>query len=162
MKSISIVLAVGLSLVLGVQSAFAHGLLARVRANGDSFVGTAYYSGGEVAAGEWVEIFDITDGSTKVAEFAADSAGNFRYSGAAGHRYRISVHGDEGHSIELEILFARGARADLVERGAVAPAGLPDIPAWAVVGGALMIASLVAAPYKLRPRRRILPPRRWT
>jgi hypothetical protein len=143
------------------SAAFAHGLLARVRANGDTLVGTAYYSSGEVAGGEWVEIFDITGDEVKVAGFAADADGNFLHAGAPGHRYRISVHGDEGHSIDLEISLARGARANLVERGAISPAGLPEIPAWAVVGGALLIASLVALPFKFRQRRRILAPRRW-
>jgi hypothetical protein len=132
-----------------------------VRAYGNTLVGTAYYTTGDVARGQWVEIFDVTDNDAKVAAFAADAAGNFRYAGTAGHRYRIAVHGDEGHGLELEISLASGARANLVERGAAEPEDVSDIPAWAIVGGTLLVASLVAVPFKLRQRRRILAPRRW-
>ena len=148
-----------LLLVGCVPMTFAHGLLARVRATGETIVGTAYYSSGEVAGGQWVEVFDVTAGGEKVAEFAADANGGFRHPGKAGHRYRLEIHGDEGHSIELEISLASGARASLVD-SADAPEESSGPPAWAVVGGVLLLVSIVAVPFKLRTRS--LSPRRYT
>src|SRR5688572_1462299 len=101
-----------------ISTVSAHGLLARVRTEGSAIVGTAYYSSGERAGGEWVEIFDASARDAKVAEFSAGADGAFRYEGIAGHQYRIAIHGDEGHFIELSIAIQAGARARLVEDGA--------------------------------------------
>jgi hypothetical protein len=137
-----------------LDSASAHGLLARVRTDGNVIVGTAFYSSGERAAGDWVEIFDVS-GEQKVAEFSSEPDGTFSYQGTPGHRYRIAIHGEEGHSIELSIAIQQGARASLVE-DQVEPAAssLSEFPAWLVVGGALTITSLLAVFYRFRDFRR--------
>src|ERR1041384_4130238 len=65
--------------------ASAHGLLARVRAEGNVIVGTVFYSSGEPAGGEWVQVYDKSNGNAKAAEFAAGAGGEFRFEGVAGH-----------------------------------------------------------------------------
>lgn len=129
----------------------AHGLLARVRTEGPAIVGTAYYSSGERAGGEWVEIFDASSGDAKVAEFSSAADGSFRYDGTAGHRYRVAIHGDEGHFIELSIVVQAGARARLIEdQPSPASTSLADLPAWLVVGGALALTTLLAMFFRVR------------
>lgn len=132
-------------------TASAHGLLARVRTDGNVILGTAFYSSGERAAGDWVEIFDVTANERKVAEFSSAPDGSFRFEGIVGHRYRIAIHGEEGHSIDLSIAIEQGARAHLVEnQGESAESSLAQLPAWLVVGCALVLTSLVAGLYRLR------------
>jgi hypothetical protein len=145
---------VGIALCAMHSLALAHGLLARVRTEGAVILGTAYYSSGDPAGGEWVEFFDVSAGDAKVAAFPADPGGNFRFEGVAGHAYRVAVHGDEGHFIELQISLQAGARAKLVEpESAPKQVESEAPPAWAVVGGVLLLVSLAAAPYRLRKRR---------
>ena len=139
-----------------LTAASAHGLLARMRTEGEAIVGTAYYSSGERAGGEWVEIFDTSRGDTKVAEFSAGADGTFRYEGEAGHTYRIAIHGDEGHFIELSMVVETGARAHLVEDQAKPfEAGVDDLPAWLVVGVILALVSLMAVFYRARDFLRV-------
>jgi hypothetical protein len=131
--------------------ALAHGLLARVRNDGTALSGTAYYSSGEPAAGEWVEIFDHQSPGATVAAFSTDTSGSFRFDGTPGHRYRIVVHGDEGHFIELSIAVEPGARARLIEDSPMtAKFSWLATPAWAVIGGVLLLVTLVASVYRLR------------
>jgi len=136
--------------------ASAHGLLARVRLEGNVIVGTAYYSSGEPAGGEWVQVFDQSQGGAKVAEFSAGADGGFRFEGVSGNDYLIEVHGDEGHSIELAISIQKGARAKLVDAPPAPEAtSLMDLPAWAVIGGILALLSGVALLFRSRTRRAI-------
>ena len=138
-----------------VLPASAHGLLARVRAEGNVIVGIVFYSSGDPAGGEWVQVFDKTSGA-KAAEFAADQDGAFRFEGVAGHEYLIEVHGDEGHSIELSMAIAQGARAKLVDAPAAPEeTGFLALPAWAVLGAILALLSVVALFYRLRGREAV-------
>jgi hypothetical protein len=133
--------------------ASAHGLLARVRVEGNLIVGTVYYSSGEPAGGEWVQVFNRSLGGAKVSEFSAGADGAFRFEGVAGNDYLITVHGDEGHSIELSMSIAQGARAKLVDAPAEAGAsGLTDLPAWAVIGALLALLSALALFHRARSR----------
>ena len=135
----------------------AHGLLARVRAEGNVIVGTVFYSSGDPAGGEWVQVFDKTNGGAKATELAAGPDGAFRFEGVAGHEYLIEVHGDEGHSIELAMSIAQGARAKLVDApAALEESGFADLPAWAVIGAILALLSGVALFYRARGRARAL------
>lgn len=136
-----------------VLPASAHGLLARVRAEGNVIVGIVFYSSGDPAGGEWVQVFDKTKGGAKAAEFAAGPDGAFRFEGVAGHEYLIEVHGDEGHSIELSMAIAQGARAKLVDAPAAPEeTGFMALPAWAVLGAILALLSVVALFYRVRGR----------
>jgi hypothetical protein len=131
-------------------SAHAHGLLARVRVVGDDLVGFVYYSSGDAAGGEWVELYDRDAGRAKVGAVTADSTGMFRFDATAGHRYRIVVSGDEGHTIELEIGVAAGAQP--VDE--VAAPKREFAPAWQVLGVILIVLTLFALSHRWGARRR--------
>jgi hypothetical protein len=139
-----------------LASASAHGLLARVRTDGNVIVGTVYYSSGERAAGDWVEIFDVSADERKVAEFSSGADGSFRHEGIAGHQYRIAISGEEGHSIELSIAIQEGARAKLVDdQVETAGSSVSEWPAWLVVGGVLLLTSLFAVFFRIRDFARV-------
>ena len=141
--------------LFSAQSAIAHGLLISVRGDESSVSGRVYYSSGEPGAGEWVQLFDLTTPSAQPLGINADSEGNFRFVGSNGHRYRISVTGEEGHAVDSEITLSADARGRFVERedaGAAAARPFWPPPAWAVIGGVLVLSLIPAFWMRLRRR----------
>lgn len=122
--------------------AFAHGLLLRLE-NGDATVaGVAYYTNGAVAAGEYVELVDLDVPATASVGASTDAAGRFSFAGRAGGRYRLVAHGDEGHRTELEFTLGESRAPRLVDADAAAAESSGGPPAWAVLGGVLLLATV--------------------
>jgi hypothetical protein len=132
-----------LSALLASGHVLAHGLLAQVRAEADAIVGTAYFSNGERAAGVWVELYDLTTTGPAIASTAAGSAGEFRFSGDEGRRYRVILHGDEGHRAEFDIALAPKAKGALRDENESATDAEFAPPAWAVLLALLGAATSV-------------------
>lgn len=132
--------------------AFAHGLLLDAKHVGDRIEGTVYYSNGELAVREAVELLDLSTANAPAVTAETDDAGKFKFPAVSGHRYRISAYGEEGHGVDVEIDAVADARPRLIENEAAAAAEeqswLP--PAWAVIG-LLLLASMV--PVVLARRR---------
>lgn len=119
----------------------AHGLLLDAENHGDTIVGTVYYSNGELAVRESVELLDLsTENATPVAG-TTDDAGKFSFPVIAQHRYRISAYGGEGHGVDVEIEAVADARPKLIDNDSAEESSWMP-PAWAVIG-ALLLASMV-------------------
>ncbi len=120
----------------------AHGLLLDAESNGDKITGTVYYSNGELAVHESVELLDLTVENAALIASETDSAGKFSFPATTNHRYRVSAYGEEGHGVDVELVATANARPTLIDANAAAdePSWMP--PAWAVIG-ALLLASLV-------------------
>lgn len=134
--------------------ALAHGLLISVRGEGAQVTGKIYYSNGQAGAGEWVQLFDLTEPGAKPLAMASSPDGSFRFAGAAGHRYRVTASGDEGHVVDSEITLAPGARGRFVERqsdvAAIGGGGFKAPPAWALLGGLLALSMIPALWWRSR------------
>lgn len=106
-------------IVLLPALAFAHGLLLDARHVGDRIEGTVYYSNGELAVRESVELLDLTapNGTAAVAG-ETDADGKFSFPVSPGHRYRISAYAAEGHGVDIEIDATADARPRLIEKEA--------------------------------------------
>lgn len=136
--------------------AFAHGLLMKLDAQGEVISGEVYFSNGQKAAGVWVELFDdavpgaAPDAALQTVQTGADGA--FRVTGETGRTYRVRASGDEGHEIFMTIaLEGREARGTMIEEEAEETGEADfELPAWAVLGGFLLL-SLIPA-YWLRKR----------
>jgi len=122
--------------------AAAHGLLLDAKHVGDHIEGTVYYSNGELAVREPVELLDLATANAAPVTADTDDAGKFSFPVTQGHRYRISAYAAEGHGVDVEIEAVANARPQLIEKEAAAEdqSWLP--PAWAVIGF-LLLASLV-------------------
>ena len=77
--------------------------------------------------------------------------GEFTFAVTADHRYRISAYGDEGHAVDVEIDAKAKARPKFVETGTSAKESSGALPAWAVVGG-LLLLSLVPIGWRRREK----------
>lgn len=131
--------------------AFAHGLLMDVTSDGSTITGTVYYTNGERAARESVSLLDLaTAGAAPVAGTTGED-GRFSFPALSGHRYRVSAYGEEGHSVEIELVAGSTARPRLVEAESQQEeqGGIP--PAWAVIGALLLLSVIPAV--LLRRRR---------
>ncbi|HUD28958.1 MAG TPA: hypothetical protein VMQ93_08815 [Novosphingobium sp.] len=137
--------------LLAAAPAFAHGLLMKLRSEGGALVGELYYSNGTRAAQEWVEVTDL-DGSGSPAQFRTGPQGGFRHPAIAGHRYSVKAFGEEGHEITMAIT-AGEARRGTMQDEAVAGKGEAGIPAWALVGGVLLLSVAPALWFRRRDRR---------
>ncbi|HEY0686053.1 MAG TPA: carboxypeptidase-like regulatory domain-containing protein [Steroidobacter sp.] len=123
--------------------AFAHGLLLDAKHVGDRIEGTVYYSNGELAVRESVELMDLSTPNATAVAGETDDNGKFSFPVASGHRYRVSAYAAEGHGVDIEIEAVADARPRLIETDAAAAeeqSWLP--PAWAVIG-LLLLASIV-------------------
>lgn len=122
--------------------AAAHGLLLDAKHVGDHIEGTVYYSNGELAVREPVELLDLSTANAAPDTADTDDAGKFSFPATQGHRYRISAYAAEGHGVDVELEAVADARPQLIEKEAAAEdqSWLP--PAWAVIGF-LLLASLV-------------------
>lgn len=123
--------------------AVAHGLLLDAKHVGDKIEGTVYYSNGELAVRESVELLDLSTPNAAAVAAETDDSGKFSFPATEGRRYRISAYAAEGHGVDIEIDAVANARPKLIETEAAAAeeqSWMP--PAWAVIGF-LLLASLV-------------------
>ncbi len=79
-----------------------------------------------------------------------DNEGRFSFPAAAGHRYRVSAYGEEGHTVDVEIDAVAKARPTLVETETSAKEDSSLPPAWAVIGGLLVLSLVPVAVKKVR------------
>jgi len=129
----------------------AHGLLLDAKHVGDKIEGTVYYSNGELAVRESVELLDLATPNAAAVVADTDDAGKFSFPVTEGRRYRISAYAAEGHGVDIEIDAVANARPKLIEKEAAAAGEQSWMPpAWAVIGF-LLLASLV--PVVLSRRR---------
>lgn len=131
----------------------AHGLLMKVRSDGTTISGTAYYSNGEKAVNQPVAIIDLSDALVLRSQGTTDAEGNFTFSTVEGRQYRVEVYGEEGHEVTMEMTAAREARGKLVDNAVSKEEGFQWPPAWALIGGALLLSVIPA----LRNRRKGMP-----
>jgi hypothetical protein len=122
--------------------AAAHGLLLDAKHVGDKIEGTVYYSNGELAVRESVELLDLSTPNATAAVGESDSAGKFSFTVTNGHRYRVSAYAAEGHGVDVEIEAIANSRPTLIEKEAATEEQSWLPPAWAVIGF-LLLASLV-------------------
>lgn len=122
--------------------ALAHGLLLDAKHIGDKIEGTVYYTNGELAVREVVELLDLSTPDSAAVAGETDDSGRFSFLVTSGHRYRISAYAAEGHGVDIEIDAVANARPRLIENEAAAEEGDWMPPAWAVIGF-LLLASIV-------------------
>ncbi len=123
----------------------AHGLLLDADTDGRTISGRLYYSNGELAINESIALLDLTARGAKPEYTRTDQDAKFVFPVEASHRYRVSAYGEEGHTVEIELTAEASAKAELVDNDAVAdePSWLP--PAWALIGGLLLVSLAPAA-----------------
>ena len=87
------------------------------------------------ALGQYIRIENLTD--TRISELAlqTDEDGRFIVAGIAGHRYRITAEGDEGHTVSVDV--------DL-QLSAPHKSGTNWPPLYLMIG-ALLVLSLIPA-----------------
>lgn len=132
--------------LMKAHPAFAHGLLMKLRGEGSTLHGELYYSNGKVAGGEWVEILDLTETNEPIT-MQTSPKGEFTAAGMPGHQYRVTATAEEGHEIVMELVLEAQAKGKMVEAGADPQADEAEdggIPAWALIGG-LLVLSIVPA-----------------
>lgn len=144
----------GLMLVLACTSSAAHGLLLDAQSTGDAISGTAYYTNGDRAAQQSVVLRDLSNGRSEPITTQTDTDGNFTFSVKPSVRYRVSVYGDEGHQVDVDLTAATSAQPVLVETSSEEVAFWPP-PAWAVLGGGLLLSLIPAALLRRRARTRV-------
>lgn len=118
----------------------AHGLLLDAGSDGAKITGVVYYSNGDLAVRESVELLDLTTPGASPVPAQTDDGGKFSFSAVAGHRYRVSAYGEEGHSVEIELDARVDARPTLVEAEDAGGTPFWPPPAWAVIGGILLLS----------------------
>ena len=132
----------------------AHGLLLDAEHHGDTIKGTVYYSNGELAVRESVELLDLSSPNAAAVVGETDGEGKFSFPVTAKHRYRISAYGAEGHGVDVEIEAVADARPTLIDSDAAGHEQSFLPPAWAVLG-MLLLASVVPILFA-RHRRKAL------
>ena len=133
----------------------AHGLLLDADSDGGKITGTVYYSNGELAVHEPVELLDLTADKAMPIAGETDAAGKFSFPVTANHRYRVSAYGEEGHGVDVELVAAPHAKPTLVDDDAAVEERSWMPPAWAVIG-VLLLASMV--PILISRRRQLSSP----
>lgn len=120
--------------------ASAHGLLLDADVNGAFIIGRVYYTNGDIAVGESLELRDLSTPNAEPVPSKTDGDGKFSFPVMEGHRYRVSAYGEEGHSIDVEMDAVAKARPKLVETATSAKEESMMPPAWAVIGGMLLLS----------------------
>jgi hypothetical protein len=123
--------------------ATAHGLLLDAEHHGDQIAGTVYYSTGELAVHEAVELLELSTANAAPIAAVTDDMGKFGFKVTENHRYRISAFGDEGHSVSVDLEAVANAKPTSVENQMLTPESSWLPPAWAIIGG-ILLASLVS------------------
>lgn len=127
------------------NAAQAHGLLLSLKNDGSRIVGSAYFTNGERAAGQPAEAIDLDAPASTPITLTTDASGGFAFDARSGHRYRVSVFGEEGHDVQMELTAGADEHPELVEEKS-APDESWFPPAWAVIGGGLLL-SLIPVVY---------------
>jgi hypothetical protein len=130
----------------------AHGLLLDADSDGSSIFGSAYYSNGEKAANESISLFDLSTPDSAPIRATTDAEGNFRFAAVASNRYRVAIYGDEGHSVEVELVASVDTNPMLVDADAGSKSQLWPPPAWAVIGGILVLSLVPVVAMRKRQR----------
>lgn len=141
-------LGLALALMTLASPALAHGLLMKLQARGSAITGELYYSNGQRAGGEWLELFEEAAPATALNTIKSNPDGTFRFEGKPGGQYRVRASGDEGHEIVSSITLDANARGRTVD---VSPAE-EDVPAWAWLGGFLLLSTVPALFLRRRSR----------
>jgi hypothetical protein len=128
----------------------AHGLLLDAENHGDTITGTVYYSNGELAVRESVELLDLTAPNATPVAGETDDAGKFSFPVVAKHRYRISAYALEGHGVQVELDAVADARPELIDNDSAAAEQSWLPPAWAVIGGLLLLSMVPVFISKVR------------
>ena len=154
----SVLACASLLVAMMASVAIARDLLVSVRGDQTSIDGRVSDSSGDPGVGDWVQLFDLEIPSLEVSSMAAGKDGVFHFSGIKGHRYRITVSAEEGHSVDSDIVLGPNARGRVVEASTGdtqhANAGFWPPPAWAVIGALLMLSMISALWFKYRRRQR--------
>lgn len=129
-----------LSLAMLPMAAHAHGLLLDADTDGTVITGRVYYTNGDIAVREPVALLDLTTPGATPLPAKTDDDGRFSYPVTAAHRYRVSAYGEEGHTVDVEIDAVAKARPTLVETETSAKEESLLPPAWAVIGGLLLLS----------------------
>jgi len=147
------ILAYVLTLLLPLSIA-AHGLLLDAESDGATIWGSLYYSSGELAVFESIELLDLTTPGATPVQSKTDENGKFSFPVTASNRYRVSAYGEEGHSVEVELVATPKAKPQLIENEAASEeaSGLP--PAWALIGGGLLLSLITALLWRKRAAAR--------
>lgn len=133
--------------------ALAHGLLLDAEHRGDQIVGTVYYSNGDLAVRESVELLDLSTPNATALTAQTDDSGKFSFDVTGNHRYRISAYGEEGHGVTVDLEAVANAKPELVEHEVAAHESSWLPPAWAVVGGILLASLVPVLISRLRQRK---------
>lgn len=131
--------------------AWAHGLLMKLRSEDSALVGELYYSSGTRAGGEWIEITDLS-GSSAPAVLQTGPEGQFRQAALPGHCYSVKAMGEEGHEITLTITAGDAERGAMQDDAASPESSTDALPAWAIVGGVLLLSAIPALWFRRRDR----------
>lgn len=114
-------------LLAGGHPARAHDIDLELRSEGSVLVGELRYSDQSAAQGNYVQIENLSDPRFTPLALQTGPGGRFQLAATPGHRYEVTVDGDEGHRISARI----------------------DMPAWRppvyLIIGALLLLSLPLA-----------------
>jgi hypothetical protein len=131
-------------LLVTASVADAHGLLLDAESDGATIKGTVYYTNGDLAVRESVELLDLTIPNTPPVPSVTDDNGRFSFPVVADRRYRVSAYGEEGHSVDVELDAKSDSQPRLVETDTSATEESMMPPAWAAIGGALLLSLIPA------------------
>ena len=87
----------------GMAPALAHDLDLVLRADQRELSGQLRYSDDTPAGGNFVRVSNLSDPDIAVLALQTDAEGRFRLTAVPGHRYEVTVEGDEGHSTASRI-----------------------------------------------------------
>lgn len=153
-RALARVACIGTALLVGAApSVRAHGLLMDAESEGSTIRGALYYTNGELAVHESVELLDLSIADSKAVPSKTDDEGRFSFAAIADHRYRVSAYGDEGHNVEIELVATADAKPTLVESDVAGDEGARLPPAWAVIGGVLALSTVPVLLTRRRARR---------
>jgi len=135
-----IVALVALTLAFVPTLSFAHGVLVNTETKGGRIEGSVRYSDGTVGVGDYVELKPSLDAPVPIAATVTDANGRFSFR-LPDDDGVIVVHGDEGHTTLIAVRSGEHKSADVVQRSGEAPRSA----VWILVGGLLLLVSIVAA-----------------